>query len=570
MNSVLEAFAELQHISSAGVQFANIRGQLKRYSYDELIRYGQYFAGALLRAGVQRGEPVILVMTEPENAVIAILGCMIAGCPPAPVYPPMNLQAVSNFLKFIGHVADRSGATYLVADAQPYTFLGNVPHESPGIRGVEKFANLMRGSSSEDIRLEDRPVAFLQFTSGSTSAPKGVVVEHRGLAANLQMIRSASRMDHSSCVVTWLPVYHDMGLIGTVLNAITLPCNLVVLPPIVFLKKPRLWLELITQFRGTHTAAPNFAYGLCVRRVPNTDGIDLSSMTTFICGAEPVLPRTMESFVRHYSSNGLRPGAMVPAFGLAEATLAVSFSPHLRGLAVDEVDLEGLSHHRLANAAPQSLKTIRIASCGLPLDGLSIRIASESGEPLKDRHVGEIQITGASVSPGYVGDPDATRASRTADGWLRTGDLGYFANGELHPCGRIKDIIIIRGKNFHAHDLESLASEVHGVRTGNVVAFSIHEEGGESLVVVAESRDEKRDQEIAKGVRAHLAETAGITPDDVLIVPAGTLPKTSSGKLKRFETKSLYQSGRLFDSKPGTLTALAVAAKSTLGFLRKK
>ena len=570
MNSVLEAFAELQHVRDTGVQFANIRGELKRHSYADLIQYGRCFAGALLRSGVQRGEPVILVMTEPENAVIAILGCMIAGNPPAPVYPPMNLQAVSNFLKFIGHVADRSGATFLVADAQPYAFLGNVPHESPGIRGVERFGNLMRGSNKEEIRLEDREIAFLQFTSGSTSAPKGVIVEHRGLAANLQMIRSASRMDQSSCVVTWLPVYHDMGLIGTVLNAITLPCNLVVLPPIVFLKKPRLWLELITQFRGTHTAAPNFAYGLCVRRVPNTEGIDLSSMTTFICGAEPVLPRTMESFVRHYSSSGLRPGAMVPAFGLAEATLAVSFSPHLRGLAVDEVDLETLSHHRRATSSPHSLKTIRVASCGTPLDGLRVRIAAESGEILRDREVGEIQIVGGSVTPGYVGDMDATRASRTHDGWLRTGDLGYFANGELHPCGRIKDIIIIRGKNFHAHDLESLASEVHGVRTGNVAAFSIHQESGEALIVVAESREEKRDQEIAKNVRAHLAETAGITPDDVMIVPAGTLPKTSSGKLKRFETRSLYQSGRLFKAKPGKFAALAVAAKSTIGFLRKK
>lgn len=570
MKSVLEALLDLQHVHDVGVQFADIRGHLNRHSYGELVQHGRRFAAALLRQGVERREPVILVMTDPENAVIAILGCMIAGCPPAPVYPPMNLQAVPNFLNFIKHVVERSGATYVVADAQPYSFLGNVPHESPGVKGVEKFANLMHSSFFEEIRLEDRDVAFLQFTSGSTSAPKGVMVEHRGLAANLRMIRQASYMDRDSCVVTWLPVYHDMGLIGTVLNAITLPCKLVVLPPIVFLKKPRLWLELIGQFRGTHTAAPNFAYGLCVKRVPDTSGIDLRSMTTFICGAEPVLPRTMEAFVQHYASSGLRPGAMVPAFGLAEATLAVTFSPHLRGLAADEVDLEQLSIRRHAAAGGDAAKTIRIASCGLPLNGLDIRIASETGEALPERAVGEIQVSGESVTSGYVGDPEATRASRTDDGWLRTGDLGYFANGELHPCGRIKDIIIVRGKNFHAHDLESLASEVHGVRTGNVVAFASRTESGESLVVVAETRLDKDAAEIAKNVRAHLAETAGIAPQDVMIVPAGTLPKTSSGKLKRLETRSLYESGRLLSAKPGKLTALAAAAKSTIGFLRKK
>ena len=570
MKSVLEAFHELQKVHEAGVQFADLHGRLNRHSYAELMQHGRRFAAALLRARVERGEPVILVMTDPENAVIAILGCMIAGCPPAPVYPPMNLQAVPGFLNFIKHVVERSGATFVVADPQPFTFLGNVQHESPSVKGVEKFVSLMRSSFLDEIRVEDREVAFLQFTSGSTSAPKGVVVPHSGLAANLRMIRQASRMDNGSCVVTWLPVYHDMGLIGTVLNAITLPCKLVVLPPVVFLKKPRLWLELISQFRGTHTAAPNFAYGLCVRRVPNTTGIDLSSMTTFICGAEPVLPRTMEAFVRHYAGAGLHPGAMVPAYGLAEATLAVTFSPYLRGMAADEVDLEQLSGSQRAVAGRQASKSIRITSCGLPLNGMNVRISSDNGASLPERCVGEIQISGESVTPGYAGDDDATRASRTPDGWLRTGDLGYIANGELHPCGRIKDIIIIRGKNFHAHDLESLASEVKGVRTGNVVAFGSRTDAGEALVLVAESREEGRTAEIAKEVRAHLAGAIGIGPDEVVIVPPGTLPKTSSGKLKRVETRSLYETGRLLSSRPGKIAAWTAAVKSTIGFLRKK
>jgi fatty-acyl-CoA synthase len=383
------------------------------------------------------------------------------------------------------------------------------------------------------------------------------------------MIREASKMGPDSCVVTWLPVYHDMGLIGTVLNAITLPCELVVIPPIVFLKNPRLWLELITRFHGTHTAAPNFAYGLCVRRVEHTQGLDLGSMTTFICGAEPVMARTMEDFVGFYRDAGLKAGAMVPAYGLAEATLAVTFTEYMRGLTAEEIELESLSAGRLAKPAIGEERSLRICACGVPLSGLSVRIASENDELLADRQIGEIQIAGSSVSPGYIGDDDATHTARTGDGWLRTGDLGYMAGGELYPCGRIKDIIIIRGKNFHAHDLESAASEVKGIRTGNVVAFSSRDEGGEALVIVAETKLEGKNEELSREIRSHLAQTIGIAPDDVAVVPAGTLPKTSSGKLKRLETRSSYLSGKL-GSRPGALTAIGAALASRIGFLRSK
>ncbi len=551
--SILEALKDLWDCKDVGVHFADERKRLRSVSYAELMERAQRFAGGLFRCGVKSGEPVILVMIEPESAIVAILGCMIAGCPPTPVYPPQNLRGVSGFLQFVKHVAAQSGASYVVAEAQPFSLLGGIPKETASVRGVERFGKVMQGERAELSTVN--PVAFLQFTSGSTSVPKGVQVTHVGLSANLRMIREAAHMDRDSCVVTWLPVYHDMGLIGTVLNAITLPCELVVLPPIAFLKKPRLWLELMSEFRGTHTAAPNFAYGLSVKRVPDTGGLDLSSMTTFICGAEPVLPGTIETFVNHYESAGLHPGAMVPAYGLAEATLAVTFTPHMRGLVTEEVDVNLLSSG-LAKTGGE--RRIRIASCGVPMNGLAVRIAAESGDCLEERMVGEIQIQGASVTPGYVGDEESTRVSRTQDGWLRTGDLGYLANGELYPCGRIKDVIIIRGKNFHAHDLENIASEVAGVRTGNVVAFSVREDSGESLVLVAETRMDDQTAEIARKIRTHLAESIGIAPDEVVVVPAGTLPKTSSGKLKRSETRRLYQQGTL-TKKPGAFSAFRAA-----------
>ena len=563
---IVERFQELARVTTKGVNFVISGGEPRRYSYAEVIRHSARIANALRKKGVHPGDAIILVMTNPEAAIFTILGCMMLGCPPTPVYPPLNLQAVPGFLRFLKHVASRSGATMIVAEGQPFGFLGSLPHEARTVREVVRFETL--DSETTDVPLEssDNPIAFLQFTSGSTAEPKGVIVTHSGLASNLRMIRNASHMTEASSVVTWLPVYHDMGLIGTVLNAITLPCDLTVLPPMLFLKKPQLWLELITRYRGTHTAAPNFAYGICARRIPDVSGLNLSSMTTFICGAEPIIPGTMESFVKHFEPAGLAPSAMVPAYGLAEATLAVTFTPFGRGLVSDHIDVHHLAESGIAKPLDRSdVHSVHIASCGVPMPGLSVRIAGNVGE----RQVGEIQIKGPSVTPGYIGDDKATHVARTDDGWLKTGDLGYFVNGELYVCGRMKDVIIIRGKNFHAHDLESIASEVPGVRTGNVVAFSTSTQNGEALVVVAETRTNRETGTLGRNIRNHISESIGIAPDEVVIVPSGTLPKTSSGKLKRSETKKRFEGGRL-RSRPGKTRAYVAAVKSAIGFLLHK
>jgi fatty-acyl-CoA synthase len=285
-------------------------------------------------------------------------------------------------------------------------------------------------------------------------------------------------------------------------------------------------------------------------------------MRTFICGAEPVVPKTMERFIEHFASANLHAGAMAPAYGLAEATLAVTFTPYARGMTVDEVDPAKLAVDRIAGL-PNGSGTQRVPSCGVAMPGLAVRIADENGRVLPERYVGEVQVYGPSVTPGYIHDPEATARARTSDGWLRTGDLGYLADGELHPCGREKDVIIIHGRNYHAHDLEAIASELPEVRTCNVVAFGVPGRGeGEELVLVAESKTVDDVDRIAKEIRGRIAEAMRLTPGDVRVVPPGTLPKTSSGKLKRSETKTLYIAGQLGQNQPTYLAAWKSALRS--------
>jgi len=568
-STLIDAFAHLQHIESRGITFYASRGESKRVSYAELWRRALCFGHGLQKRGVAPGEPVVLVLPDPEEAIIAIIGSMAVGCPPAPIYPPFDTKGIPAFLRYVGYVGRRSKARHMVVGSQVYPFVGTVPSEVDSIQRVERFASVMQQTPAAPVAVRPEDTAFLQFTSGSTAAPKGVVVTHRNLVANLWMIRTASRMDENSVVCTWLPVYHDMGLIGTVLNAITNFNDLVVLAPRTFLRRPGLWLQTISDHRGTHTAAPNFAYGLCTRRIKNPGDYDLSSMKVFICGAEPIMPETLESFAQHFAPAGLDRGAIVPAYGLAEATLAVTFTPYGIGMLCDEVDSVALGEARRAQPADDGDATAtRVPSCGVAMPALQVRIATRDGKVLPDRQVGAVQVKGPSVSPGYVNDPDATADARTPDGWLRTGDLGYLAGGHLYACGRTKDVIILRGRNIYPHDVEATASRIPEVRTGNVVAFgSAANRKEERLVIVAESRKLDSAAYIQRQIRGSVHEALGVTPEDVVIVPPGTLPKTSSGKLKRIEAKRNYEGGNLSASKGSSLAALGVVLRSGVGHM---
>jgi fatty-acyl-CoA synthase len=394
----------------------------------------------------------------------------------------------------------------------------------------------------------DRPVydpealAVLQFTSGSTAEPKGVMLPNRTICANLDAIASAAGMDADDDVlVSWLPLYHDMGLVGFTMLPMATAGNLVLGAPQDFLAAPVRWLEWLSHYKGTATAGPNFSWVLATRVLRSASGLDLSPLRIALNGAEPVDPVAVERFVAAAEPHGMRAGAVYPAFGMAEVMIGGTFPEPLSGLRTDDVDRRVLEGEGYASPAPSDgAGTWRLARLGRAVPGLELRICDpETGEVRSDREVGELEIRGTSVTPGYYRRPDADEAAFRGE-WLRTGDLAYLLDGELVVCGRIKDVIIVGGRNVFPEDVERAVAAVEGVRAGNVIAFGVQgRRGKESLVVVAETRPEAPDT-TRRSVAERVRETVGLPAKEVVLVPAGTLPKTSSGKLQRSLCKQRY------------------------------
>jgi fatty-acyl-CoA synthase len=385
-------------------------------------------------------------------------------------------------------------------------------------------------------------LAILQFTSGSTSDPKGVALPHRAVASNLDAIAIAAELDPDHDVlVSWLPLYHDMGLVGLLTLPMTTGTDLVLGAPQDFMASPLRWMQWISDYGGTATAGPNFSWVLATRALQRASGLDLSSLRIALNGAEPVDPDTVEAFIAAAGQHGMRPGAVFPAFGMAEVAIAGTFPPPLAGLRTDSVDLRVLeSESYAAPLDPTEPGARRLAKLGKPVPGLEVRIVDPtSGHELDEREVGELEIRGTSVCNGYYNDLSATEAL-FHDGWLRTGDLAYLVDGELVMCGRIKDVIIVGGRNVFPEDIERAVGGVDGVRAGNVIAFGVEGRNHrEAIVVVAETKlaDTK---ELHATINEHVRAVVGVPAKEIVLVPPGTLPKTSSGKLQRSLCRELY------------------------------
>jgi fatty-acyl-CoA synthase len=390
-------------------------------------------------------------------------------------------------------------------------------------------------------------LCFLQFTSGSTSLPKGVMVTHRSVVANALAFlgpHGAKRFE-SDVALTWLPLFHDMGLIGFVLGTMMSDVPTVLLPTESFARRPTMWMQAMSEHKASITFAPSFAYALAVKRSRDKDleGLDLSAVRVAGCGAEPISASVMRGFATRFASAGFREEALLPGYGMAEATLAITFHQQGSKLVTDFVDAKSMREGRAVPARPEDAEALELVSCGVAFTEHEVAIVDEQDARLPERRVGGIITRGACVTAGYVENAEAT-ASTYKDGWLHTGDLGYVAAGNLYVCGRIKDLIIIRGANYYPQDIEWAVAEVPGVRRDNVVAFSALRGETEVMVIAAEGNSSDA-PELQRTIAARVGETCGVQPSHVAIVRVGSLPKTSSGKIQRLRTKRLYEEGLL-------------------------
>jgi fatty-acyl-CoA synthase len=513
-------------------------------------------AGGLRAAGLEPGDTIALIIPGAREFLTTFLGAACAGIVPAPLYPPVRLDQFEAYLRQTTPAVRASGAAAVVTTAQLRRVLGSLQSDAPSVQSVLAIDRLetRRLEAIAPVRLDDP--AFLQFTSGSTSDPKGVVLTHRNLAENVAAIAGPHglRLTAHDRGMSWLPLFHDMGLIGMALTVLYAGCTTDFLSPLAFLKRPASWLRVISRTRATISFAPNFAYELCVRRVQPREmaGLDLSSWRVAGCGAEPVRAETLAAFASKFAEVGFREEAFLPCYGMAEHTLAVTFPPLDRAPRVDVVNADDLASARRAMPAGDGEGRAAVVSCGRPFPGHEMRIADTNGRSLPERHVGQILLKGPSVFGGYLGR-DALSTATLAGGWLHSGDLGYVAAGELYVCGRVKDTIIVNGRNYYPQDLEQAASDVGDVRKGRVVAFGTQAGTGQDrIVVVLEPTDARPADDLADRVRGRILETTGVRVDDVVIAPSGTIPKTTSGKLQRVRVRQLFEAGVLLRRRGAT------------------
>jgi fatty-acyl-CoA synthase len=397
------------------------------------------------------------------------------------------------------------------------------------------------------VSLDD--VAFVQFTSGSTSAPKGVAITHRSLAANIEAINGPAGLDSSPAdsAVSWLPLYHDMGLVGMALGAMYCARPAVLMTPQAFVKRPADWLRAISRHRATVSFAPSFAYDLCVRRIKarELEGLDLSCWRVAGCGGEPIHAASLAAFAEKFRAAGFRDTSFLPSYGLAEHVLAATFAPRGRPVLVEHLSADELSTRAVAIQEGAQIDGVNVVSCGAALPGHQIRIVDANGRPLPERALGEITLAGPSVMKGYLGDETLT-AQTIRDGWLWTGDVGYLSNGELFVCGRIKDIVIASGRKYHPQDLEWAVDDVAGIRRGRVVAFATRRVGlADRVVIVLEPNGTVAPGDLTQAIRTRIADVCGLYVDEVVLVPSGTIGRTTSGKVQRLATRTRYEQGEL-------------------------
>ncbi|HSW35914.1 MAG TPA: AMP-binding protein [Candidatus Limnocylindrales bacterium] len=550
LHRAAEGSNTITFVSSAS---GNAEKQAVTLTWTQLHQNAMAVAASLQARGVVPGDHIALLGPTTCSLVTAIRAVWLAGASVSMLPIPMRFSSVEEFAMQIRTLMQYSDISLLLLDSALAAFYEAKPGDPPVVllSDLEPGQSCLTASDYRAVPDDPESLAVIQFTSGSTTDPKGVMLCQRVLGANLDGMIEAAQVATDDTFVSWLPLYHDMGLVGLLTVPMVAGCNLVLAAPQDFLAQPANWLRWIHEYSGTVTAGPNFSWVLAsraLRRMADTGEIlDLSKVRIALNGAEPVDPAVVETLIASAKPHGFREGAVFCAFGMAELSLGGTFPPLMRGMVTDAVDRNILeAEGRLRAAEPGDPATRRFPLLGMPIPGLEMRICDPASGVVKSiREVGELEIRGTSVTTGYYKRPDLDQ-DLFHDGWLRTGDLAYFLDGpdggppELIICGRIKDVIIIAGRNIFPEDIERAVGCLEGVRAGNVIAFGV--EGSkrkEVIVVVAEVRTGDSET-VHRLIRQQVIGVCGFPPRDIVLVQPGTLPKTSSGKLQRSLCRKQY------------------------------
>lgn len=540
------------------VRFMNRSGGVTEFTWGQILDQAAATAQALRGLGVEPGDRVAIVLPTGPDFLHAYFGALLARAVPTPLYPPVRLARLDEYHATTARLLKAATVRLVLTDRACWGLLGKAMEQARLPGACHVMASLPRpghgGGLVEPGSHED--LALVQFSSGTTVDPKPVALSQRNLLANIDAIVDSMPGDHSKhTALSWLPLYHDMGLIGCLLTPLLACRPITLLRPEDFVARPRLWLEALSQTRASITAAPNFAYGLCADRIDDAvvKTLDLSGLEIALCGAEPVMRDTLDRFVERFAPAGLRPEAITPVYGLAEATLAVTFSDPLRRARFVEVNPVVLAEERRVEECEGGRA---LASLGAPLPGMKVEVRGPEGQVLAEGQVGRLNVRGPSVSSGYLGCPQET-ARAFAEGWLDTGDEGFFHQGELYVSGRTKDIILVRGRKWDPVVVEAALAGVAGLRRGCAVAVSAALRGDtEDLCVLAERRADCRvgDDDLVAAVKQAVVGRTGLVAEQVLILDPGTLPRTSSGKLRRGVARERLLAGALHAAPaPGVL-----------------
>ena len=546
--------------SGHGLVFLDKNEVESRYSWAEVRERAQRVAGGLAALGVREGDTVALVFPTGVEFFDAFFGVMYAGATPVPLYPPVRLGRLDEYHARTAAMVVASRASLVLAHERVWRLLGEVNLRAKPPLGVHLLP------SGAPMRLPAAHLAMVQFSSGTTVDPKPVALSHQNVLANVSAIRHFIRaITPSRHGVSWLPLYHDMGLIGCVFPALTEPGSLTLIPPELFIGRPALWLRAMSRYGACVSPAPNFAYGLAVDRIKDDEmeGVDLSAWALALNGAEPVSPGTLRRFIERFARWGLRPEAVTAVYGLAECSLGVTFADARTPFRTASFDREALAEGR-AMVGASGPSSVELVAVGRPLSGIELEVATDVVSP--------IRVRGPSVMTGYLHQPERTAATIDANGWLDTGDLGFLHDGELYVTGRTKDVLILNGRNHAPHDVEQALDAVVGVRTGCAAAVSRRAADADSdeLVVFVEVYPDCL-PDIAVRCRDAILVATRLLAADIVVLAPGTLPRTSSGKIRRAATLSAWVAGTLSAPRPvGAAMMLGELTRGTLAHWRSR